>query len=313
MTEKSEFSRHLAFGRQLWNEINQITPIDNIEERWCELPDSTKKALEGKLFRLHSHLAEIERIEKQRILDGDLPWQEVSKELAEFYRNKLRPRFNSLRDLWLVDIVSNIEVFHADASTNDTAVNDDVASFIRAAIWRCEGLWEQFLESNSVFTEYAFEQASRLVASNLFRPDRWLENHEDLKPIVSDKEASKIPLHVRARLTEIYNSFIFGNWLAIKSLARSLLEYEILDRSGPLEISVHKDNGDTRDIGVLTHLVADKIPTLEEAMDLIVSHGNDVMHPKKKKNVEMIITKRGREEALDCIRAIQKITEQLYQ
>lgn len=310
MTERSEFSRHLALCRQLWNEINQVSPIDNLEERWQTLPDSTKKVLDGKFFRLHSHLEEIERIEKQRILDGDIPWQEAGEGLVDFYQEKIRPQFERLRSLWLIDFSID---FGKIGSSSDLSVGSDVASFIQAAIWRCEGLWEQFPEGDSVFTEYAFEEASKLIASNLFRPDRWLKNLEDLRPIVSGKEASKIPLHVRVRLTEICHSFFFGNWLAVKALSRSLLEYEILDCSGGIGILARRDDGKTtKDIGVLTQLVAAQIPALREKMELVVSHGNDVMHPKKKKG-EIPISKRVREEALDCIRAIQEITERLYE
>lgn len=310
MTERSEFSLHLTFCRELWNEINQVSPIDNLEKCWQTLPDSTKKVLESKLLRLHSHLEEIKRIEEQRISEGDVPWQEAGEGLAEFYREKIRPRFDELQSLWLVGWWIDLDLGKIEPSLPDASASNDIASFIQAAVRRCEGLWEQFPEGDTVFTEYAFEQASKLVAAKLFCPDQWLENLEDVKPIVSSKNVSKMPSHIRFRLTEIYRSFIFGNWLAVKSLSRSLLEYEILDRSGSLEIAAREDNGYTKDIGRLVQLVTDKIPALKEVMELVVDHGNRVMHPKKR---EIHPINRVREEALDCVRAIQGITERLYQ
>lgn len=322
MNGGNNFSRHLALCQQLWREIDQICSIDEIEKQWETLTAPKKEVLRDRLMRLSDHLGAIKKIEEEVILKDDLPWQEVGEELGVFYQEKLRPRFERLWSLGLLIDLNlgdlNLGTIEPISSAFDDPPDKDVAAFMQAAVERCEGLWEELPEENMVFSEFSYDQAMKLVSSGLFCPDQWLENLEIVKPVISSKGTSRIPLHTRARISEIYRAFIFGNWLAVKSLCRSLLEYEILDRSGVLKISVRKENGDTKNIGELIQLVVaigdrSDLSSLEDEMRLVVGYGNDVMHPKKKKNVEMLLTKRGREEALDCICAIQRITERLYQ
>lgn len=78
------------------------------------------------------------------------------------------------------------------------------------------------------------EDLDSVVDAFYFKPDDWHANFKDLNPIFVEYEPRKIPARIRNRIEEIHLSFIFGNWMAVAALCRSLLEFMIHDRKSAL-------------------------------------------------------------------------------
>lgn len=142
--------------------------------------------------------------------------------------------------------------------------------------------------------------------------DSWHQNRSELRPLVSRRPAREFPVHVRRRLVEIHRSYIFGNWLAVASLARAALEYVLIDRAStlgfdpfepithePLKLADMIDRARTRD------------PSLAAEMDMVREAGNRVMHPRRhEKAVHHPGAMRG--DARSAVQAIFAIVESLY-
>ncbi len=161
-----------------------------------------------------------------------------------------------------------------------------------------------------------YRDAKNLVASEYFLPDDWMENFTSVGPVFSPKEEKKFPLHIRERVREMYRSFIFGNWMSVTAMGRSLLEYIIIDRKSSLKIEVYEKDYDGKErpkkISRLVDLAAETnfAQSLKEDMKKIVQYGNEAMHPIKTSKIKMFPHRR--QGALDCIKSIIKIIQVLY-
>ena len=142
--------------------------------------------------------------------------------------------------------------------------------------------------------------------------DAWVANRKELSPIIASWELAKIPKHIRARVKEIYHSFIFGNWMSAIALSRCLLEYALIHRKSLLskrlgrEIEVRDPvSKQSKKISVLTSIAEEAFPQLKESMDLVTEYGHFVMHPDRK-----IVPSKN--QAKKCIDEIGKIIGTLY-
>ena len=158
----------------------------------------------------------------------------------------------------------------------------------------------------------------KIISKPYFKPDNWIENQRTLSLITVTEE---IPTHVKERLNEIRLSFIFGNYMSVIALSRSLLEYALIHRgmhTGSLlkehlnHNPIHDDNGkevgwENKNIGISKRAsIAKKVfPKLEKSMRSVITLGNFVMHPFSK-------TIPRKYHAKLCIGQISKIINTLY-
>lgn len=171
--------------------------------------------------------------------------------------------------------------------------------------------------------EHASAEVNKIVDSSYFTPGAWRENQKELFPIIH--HTKKLQPHIQTRINEIYRSFIFGNWLAVIALSRSLLEYVLIDKRETLgepgaPVEVRNENGHTKSLGELIDLAGKNFPELKHRMFLIKKHGNEVLHPphhnvgysnSKVVNLKSWVPPR-REKAKICIDEISKIISDLY-
>lgn len=155
---------------------------------------------------------------------------------------------------------------------------------------------------------------AELVDSDYFRPDDWLQNIADIEQVLSPQQEECFPAPIRIRVREMHESFVFGNWMGVAALGRSLLEYMLVDRSDSLKIEVYdKTRKDwVKGIRTLVRLAAtsELAKPLEKDMKRIVKYGNRVMHPANKQaNGAPVIV---REDALACMQITIKIIQSLY-
>ena len=159
---------------------------------------------------------------------------------------------------------------------------------------------------------------NHILGKHFFKPDAWIENEEDCPPFFVAKE---VPRHVRYRISEIRNSFIFGNWMSVIALSRCLLEYAIIDRKDFLKLDIYEDNGNTKQLAVLINSSCQVTPELKFDMHLIRKKANEIMHPSREsypnnnnKGLAQIVAliPPQKDSAKQCIEEISKIIAALY-
>jgi len=141
----------------------------------------------------------------------------------------------------------------------------------------------------------------KIMKMPYFQPDAWVKNAR--YPVTVMQDLGEIPLLVRERVDEIRYSFVFGNWLAVIALSRSLLEYAILDKQ------CTKKNRAPHGLGYLINCVGKKDPGLAELMSCIKEAGDRVMHRKDAKAGEHLLRK---DVAEKCFENIAEIIGTLY-
>lgn len=120
-----------------------------------------------------------------------------------------------------------------------------------------------------------------------FNPDAWLDRVGRLNPLRIVK-ADWLNQQIKRRLIELYRVYIFGCPFSVSALARSILEYSILDNVTHLGISpTHPQRSDGRKIekslAELEEEVGKLIPRIIHSMDVVRRAGNDYLHPKPSK------------------------------
>ncbi len=169
--------------------------------------------------------------------------------------------------------------------------------------------------------EFALSGCENIRTRPYFKPDDWVANEKDLDPIIVTTDMEKIPTHVKNRIHEIYDSFIFGNWMSVIALSRCLLEYALIDRKNFLKIDVY-DNNHTKPLWKLVKQAESVVPALSDSMHTIKKHGNEILHPPSDsfpdngkvvglKKVRTLIPP-GKDMAKICVIEINKIISTLY-
>lgn len=156
------------------------------------------------------------------------------------------------------------------------------------------------------------KELETIVSSRWFDPNAWKRRQELLRPIILPVGSSKrLRDHMRIRLTEIYQSFVFGQFLASVALCRTLLEFAIIQNCQKLGIEKLDSNGREKKLFQLIEDLNLKNPDLASHAEAIRDQGNRVIHPKKQNIVA--IPRVLEDEALDAITHIVEFVEKLYQ
>lgn len=163
---------------------------------------------------------------------------------------------------------------------------------------------------------FSIERSFEIIESKLikFNPDDWLDNANSLMPIRTSRKGHEIPIHARERLIEIYRSYVFGNWLSVLALSRTVLEYVIFDNLTKLGIDKYYTitNSNEKKIKKLSHLIDDvgeRMPNIITQMTTIKDLGNEYIHPKKNNKQQLFSRK---ENAKECLIHLRDAVEALY-
>lgn len=163
---------------------------------------------------------------------------------------------------------------------------------------------------------FEIEAASEFVDKGFFAPDFWSENLRLLRPVLLDRPPHTVPLHIQVRLKEIYRAFTYGLWMSAIALSRSVAEYAIINNASRFGIDpVFERNGkkESKRFELLIDEITEKHPELRDPLETVRNTGNRILHPKKKRGVEIIsIPKVIRDEALECVTQTRFIVESLY-
>lgn len=310
-----ELSRYLALAKQQFEELVNLTSIDSLARG--KYGTGTKrqriKELLGKLVTL---LASIDEVFSSHLGKADdSPIMQLSSGLKEFYTEVLEPNSNKLREIYW-DITGLAELKALLEGLNPSRAKRPIANAVSWALERWltmleEGELEEWLERG-----FELEAALDLVNKGFFAPDFWLENSRLLRPVLVDRPLNIVPSHVQYRLREIYRAFTYGLWMSAIALSRSVAEYAIINNAPRLGFDPtyeRKGKKQFKPFQLLIGEVAETRPELRIPLETLRNTGNRILHPKKKRNVEIIsMPKVMRDEALECVTRTRFVVESLY-
>lgn len=188
---------------------------------------------------------------------------------------------------------------------------------LSAISWGLER-WYDMLDENELYDRldrgFDIEGAQEVVTMPWFRPDEWSQNLGLLQPVLVDRPTTVMRDHVRYRLLEIYRAFSFGLWMSAIALSRSLVEFSLRSNAPRFGVNVTFDTQDGRQedksLKRLGEEMAERLPALAKAVEVVRETGNRVLHPKK--HYVIAHPKVMRSEALECIHAARAVVEAAY-
>jgi hypothetical protein len=141
-------------------------------------------------------------------------------------------------------------------------------------------------------------------------------NRDELHPVSGENTEQRLPSNIRIRISELYRSFILGNFLAALALSRAILEYALRENCPRLDIDAYRRIGRTsskraRRLGELVQEVSEKLPVLKLSMETVVEAGNRALHPEKKDKL-VLAPDQQHDLALKSVNAIRDVIEKLY-
>lgn len=143
--------------------------------------------------------------------------------------------------------------------------------------------------------------------------DDWLDNLKDLRAIVV--EEGRLNIDKRELLTEIYKSFVIGNYLSVFALMRAFIERVIRDKAKAHNVPIletRDGKSKEKSLDTLIDEVADKDTLVKKHigwLDEIRRVGNDVLHePKRVRRNDIESAKRLHGKRHDALRLIKQLS-----
>jgi hypothetical protein len=316
-----ELQQNLALSKQHFEELIALTTIDCLlkgeydqgpkRQRIQELIGNLVLLLKAVEDEFTAHLDN----------DQDAPIMHMNLELRDFYTNMLEPNANKLRDIFIgiTGLRESLGVAGWEELLEGLNLSNTKTPIANAVSWGLERWWTMLEEGEQEdWLERGFnvEAAIDVVNKGFFAPDNWLENQRLLRPVLVARPLNVVPSHVQFRLREIYRSFVHGLWMSTIALSRSVAEYAIIDNGPRLGLDVSQEWRGKKEFKELKRLideVAAKYPHLRTPLERVRTTGNRILHPKKKRDVEIIsFPKVMREESLECIKGTRLVVESLY-
>lgn len=307
----------LAFLRQQFEEVLALVPKLNRINDLSEIPGEKSKVVKNKLWLIY--LWDVLRLEEEMdsLISQDVLHKVKGAGAFNFYMDVYKPHQKKIQQLLGID----------DKSTDASARHEGSIESTLKAVFDASSDHIDRLEYDEELAKYWKEQTSRMeeletvVGAFYFKPDDWHANFKDLNPIFVEYEPRKIPARIRDRIQEIHLSYIFGNWMAVAALCRSLLEFMILDRMSALGLQTGdlyqtedmKKSHQLRPLGEIISRLTNISATTKEDMSYIRWCGNRIMHWPKSKlaNIEDFRLKQ-KAEAKECLAKTRKIISALY-
>jgi hypothetical protein len=309
-----ELNKQIALLKQRYKELDGLTSIsDLLKGGWHDLPSG--KRIEELLFELHRDAGVLDRKFHDALVDENILIAKIGQSLGEWYRKTFLTNLNSIKEAY-----SELDPFLSDffdkldEVVRERYENQEVEKTFYAGLEQIQGIID---DNPDMVERFALDDAWRVIDSEFldFSPDEWIERSRRLKPIFIEVREEQIPAHVRFRLRELYRVFVLGNWFSVFSLARTILEYSIINLAFRYELDpfVKRENGTRRikRLGVLVSEMSERLPNIKDDMESVTEYGNRFLHPKKKDNI-ITYPKIVMETALDTIRMTKHIVEVMY-
>lgn len=296
-----------AQAKQSFEELYRLRDPDRVADwaptaaqrsRFIQLAESLLEARDG-----------IDRIERRHLQHAPTQPTRLPEPLIRFLRDELEPRATTIRQA--------LDTLDPDGALLRKLLLDWERPPTMAVKATFEQGIEQIynLEERNPDQDFGFvpDTACEILDSPLLRfdPDAWLDRITDLSPMRSDKANFTPPVQVRFRLEELYRAHIFGLSLSVFALARSLLEYALLDNCNKLGIRTSWDNGRDKKLSHLIDEAAVQLPGQTSRMALIRDLGNEYLHPTRTRTRGEQLLQRD-SQARKVIAALVPLIEALY-
>ena len=268
------------------------------------------------LSRILDRLDAITVGERNNILTDAATHVSLPDGLGEILRDEIEPNLEPLEAAFRLLDPDNALFYEAFKGFGGPAGGDGaVLETFRVGLEKVDEL----IESNpDIDFDFMPTAAWRVVFSPLFQfdPDSWLRRTAHLRQIKITGPNADLPIHVRARILEMFRAYVLGCWLSVAALARATLEYAILDNLNKLELHDSWPNtiGSSPKRKKLDDLIKDvseKLPELSDQMDRIRTIGNQYLHPNRSRtSKETLFVQEN--AAKECIVALRAAVESLY-
>jgi hypothetical protein len=295
--------------------VESIAPLDFIERG--EFPREREDELKSLLEEAHQATTAIRRIIGRKASSGVPVLYGLNAQEADYYL-EVEPKLQLLDNAYyriteplLYDLLHGLPRFLPELST------------IRETLEWSLGKWEEKLEQlidegfwdpDDAEKRFDFSGAFEILDWPNFSPDLWHQNLRELKAVILPIK-DPLPRPLTKRLTEVYQSFIFGQYYAAVALARSVLEYAIWDRVrlGSLRIDTNDPDRPTEEANLKT-LIDRACNALNfpdpDRWQFLRTWGNTVMHAEER---DLMSTQMGgRKIALQCVENLRDALVALY-
>jgi hypothetical protein len=275
-------------------------------------------AIQESVFQIIESAIEIREEVDDLIGRGESPIVNSGRELWRFFEEEFRP-IERVFSLQMFEDANPYDLYDAiEASSRSTPqarlIAPDESCPIAEAIGIALARTEPFAAENFddwEIHDYYFREAIRLTSYKFFQPDSWIDNLRLLPPVVLARPQRNLKTNIRRRLNEVYRSFIFGNWMAVLALSRSLLEFVLKEHAATIGVELRGHQGRPKGLDELKGQYVTKFPDLNDPFDLVQMMGNIVMHPSKANDV-VHTDEALRRDALAVIDALCKILMRVY-
>lgn len=318
--------RHLAEIAAIYQRITSIVP----PERWpevSELPDAQRTVVGELSFSLGRRIDAVKDMIDQRMLSEEMTISASSQ--ARIFFSDVLPKREEISSLWLDSIgLGSLSLDDLDLDMFITAPDsisqqkiverplcwyvDNISDLVQWCVERVDDYLEDGGTNPDIFVNNRIhKQTLTLIRhAQFFQPDKWYERLERIAPIVVPPK--RLPRPVLQRLRELRTCIIVGNSAASTILARSILEYVLLDRAQEYSIRNTELGGDTKSLGVLVNEFSERLPDLEVAFRSIKKNGDRAVHANVGQKNVVSIYSCGIAEAYQSWAGLREVLQWLY-
>lgn len=299
----------LALAKQQFDELFVIRPLERLVQGDRGEPSQSKR-VESLLQSLYTTSVRVRDVFQSRLARQDTTAITLSPGHAEFLRERLLPNIGAIEQAYFADDPLLLELLVGQEESSPSSAYRGM----RDAVWFTAEYTNIMMDENDD-RRSSVDAVFDLVEQPWFAPDQWLANLRALRPVILEIEEGKIPLRIRARLSEVHRSFTYGAWMATMALSRAVAEFALIERAPSIGYKVTQldRNGDEEFLS-LNRLITNAVKVssaLEDDLETLREAGNRILHHKRRQNV-IPSPKILREEALKCVLAVTKVLEVLY-
>ncbi len=263
-------------------------------------------------------LRQFERLEQQQFFREGRVQSFVPESLLTFLREEIKPQLPHVKAAldhldpdgkfireFLYEPTDGNTAGHSIRATFDQGLDQVYQLLDRNSDWEGRGGFQP--EAVGEFLD------SRLVN---FEPDAWLARAREITPIRTSRSNVELPMHLRIRLEELYRAYVFGLWVSVLGLCRSIMEYAIVDNAHKFKITRQNppDRSGRQQDKKLSHLIeelAESLPLLRKPMESLRDQGNKYLHPKNTDMSKESLLRR-QIEAKQALITLLQVVEDLY-
>lgn len=264
-------------------------------------------------------LDKVAQLESRQLLNEGHLQSFIPESMLIFVREQMKPRVNALRAA-LDHFDPNGKFFREilEEMGHLSGANGRVKSTFETGLQQVYDLidrnpdWD--FDDHHLLPDTAYEVFdSKLI---VFEPDAWLDRAGELLPIRTNKNNVVLPSHMRLRVEELYRAYVFGCWLSVLGLSRSILEYAVIDNlhKFPIDPLWPADRDGKRKGKKLSHLIDDlteHLPEYKESMGCLRDYGNEYLHPKKTQTSKESLLQR-QAAAKSAVATLVEVVEGIY-